>query len=125
MVDSNSFRKTLTSLILFNLFKQCCLFCKMMLRPMFLFQYLSEVWFSDLNFFSLYVTINLLYLDIYVNDMSLKWKALALVEVSPLYSFSNIKFKLDSTPNPRKRPCLPAELLTHLLLNNRRKQNNH
>lgn len=57
----------------------------MMLRPMFLFQYLSEVWFSDLNFFSLYVTFNLLYLDICVNDMSLKWKA--LVEVSPLYSF--------------------------------------
>lgn len=54
---------------------------------MFLFQYLSEVWFSDLNFFSLYVTFNLLYLDSCVNNMSLKREGSALVEVSPLYSF--------------------------------------
>lgn len=39
--------------------------------------------------------------------------------------FFNIKFKLDSIPNPSKWPCLPTELLTRLLLNNRRKQNNY
>lgn len=48
MFYSYGFRKTLTSLIFFNLV--VFLVCNMMLLPMFLFQYLPEIRFYDVFF---------------------------------------------------------------------------